>query len=305
MDSNKPHSKMDGQSNENFFISFENVAVYSWLKVVADVQKRLTESHSSDEYGIIKVAEDITPSNLSPLHLVTLACLILSLMHHGISGRIEGSVEMIDFLTNDLHLNEYFTSQSPYVDSKSDYTLNLWLVSPVHSLLYSQHVADYLKRRYFTEKDLSGLRVILDELYANIADHSSSKGVAYSFIRYDEERSIIQVAFCDFGIGIKESLRRSGIVPDKEYILTATTKGVTAHSNTHNKGFGLDTVISSVIGTGNVVRICSGSELFVFYGSTNSHETFECAYEFPGTLVYLDIDISTFEDADYIDDFEL
>lgn len=37
MDSNKPHSKMDGQSNEIFFISFENVAVYSWLKVVADV----------------------------------------------------------------------------------------------------------------------------------------------------------------------------------------------------------------------------------------------------------------------------
>lgn len=100
-------------------------------------------------------------------------------------------------------------------------------------------------------------------------------------------------------------MRRSGIVPDKEYILTATTKGVTAHSNIHNKGFGLDTVISSVIGTGNVVRICSGTELFVFYGSTNSHETFECAYEFPGTLVYLDIDISTFEDADYIDDFEL
>lgn len=171
--------------------------------------------------------------------------------------------------------------------------------------MYSQYLSDYLKRTYFADKDLSSIKVVLDELYANISDHSESDGVAYSFVKYDIPGQLIKIAFCDFGIGIKASLLKGGSNIAREYVKAATMKGITAGSNSHNRGFGLDTVVSSLSGSGKKISILSGSELFVAYGDRNIQRTWQTGFDFRGTLIYFDMPISSFEDADYLDDYEL
>lgn len=82
-------------------------------------------------------------------------------------------------------------------------------------------------------------------------------------------------------------------------------KGVTARSNTHNRGFGLDTVVSSLAGSDSVIKILSGTELYLSSGDGNIRRTWQADFDFEGTLIYFDMPISSFEDAYYVDNFEL
>lgn len=293
------------QHNSSETISFESLNTVNWVRRVCEEQTKITNGHYDQKNVHINLSDNFVRIELKPFHLVTLACLIWQLRQRGIRGSIQANEDILTFFKDDLHLNDYLSSEIPHINSESWNQLNLWKVHSTHALMYSQHVADYLKRRYFVDKDVSGLRVVLDELYANIADHSDAHGLAFSFIRYDEQNGIINIAFCDFGIGIKASLDKSGIHAEHNYIQQATTKGVTARSNSHNKGFGLDTVVTSLCNTGNTIKIFSGNELFVSYGNGINQRTWITDFNFEGTLICFDLPITSFDDADYITDFEL
>lgn len=286
-------------------IHFDSLEKSMWLKTIGEENINIASDKYTSQHIIVSIHTDIRPEMLTPVHLVTLACLIQHLKMKGAGGRIQAHRDLISYFQDDLHLGQYFSSEVAHVKSESNYNLNLWRVRTDHAQMYSTHVSEYLRKTYFANKDLSGLNVVLNELYANIADHSESNGLAYSFIEYDKNKQIIKIAFCDFGIGIKASLMKGGAKIEKDFIRAATIKGVSARSNTHNKGFGLDTVVSSVCGTNNVIRILSGSELFVSYGDSQNQRTWQTDFDFQGTLIYFDMPISSFEDDGYVDDFEL
>lgn len=286
-------------------IFFDSIEKGKWIQRIAEEQTKIHNGLYRSAEATVKLCQDLTLDTLTPLHLVTLACFVQLLKKSGcLRGNIKANQDVIDHFIRDLHLPEYFSSATPHVKSENEYNLNLWKISSKHAATYSQHVADYLKRNYFVGKDLSGLKVVLDELYANIADHSEAD-IAYSFIKYDETEETIKIAFCDFGIGIKASLLKGGASAIENFIYAATLKGVTAKSNTHNRGYGLDTVVSSINDSGNLVRILSGNELFISYGSNANQRTWPLDFDFKGTLIYFDLPISSFEDADYLEDFEL
>lgn len=72
--------------------------------------------------------------------------------------------------------------------------------------------------------------------------------VLLSYIKYDEEEQKIHFAICDLGLGIPTTLR--GAIPDIGDDANALRKsldiGVSAKSNKHNMGFGLDNVLSNL-----------------------------------------------------------
>lgn len=286
-------------------IKFDTIDRNDWIEKVAKVQSVFATESVVDNQVEIYIDSNIAPRQLHPVHLVLLACLIRLLKNKGCEVQLTASQLMIEYLRDDLHIDVYFATGILHVNAESRSDLNLWQVVPEQSLIYSNHVADYLKRNYFCHKDLSMLKVVLDELYANISDHSHAGDIAYSYIHYDEVTETIKIAFCDFGIGIPESLRRANITVDKGYIRTATGKGVSSRSNAHNKGFGLDTVVSSIEGTRNTISIVSGNELFISFGIGDHERTWPRAYDFRGTLVFFDLPIDAFEEADYIAEFEL
>lgn len=296
---------MDSNARQ-IIINLDNPNIDKWIEKIAKVQMNSAFGDFEGCEIFIMLGDKVLKESLLPVHLVSLACLVKQLQKSGcICGHIKGNDTLINYMKNDLHISDYFSSAIFYVEGESDYNLNLWRVSSEHSLMYSQYVSDYLKRRYFKEKDLSMLKVVLDELYANIADHSEAEGIAYSFINYDIKSGLIRIAFCDFGIGIKESLLKSGSKISNDFVRFATQKGVSAQSNTHNRGYGLDTVISAVCASGNSVRILSGKELLISYGSVLTQRTWLLDFDFMGTLIYFDIPVSSFEDSDYMYDFEL
>lgn len=286
-------------------IVFDSADRLGWIRRICGVQSDLSSGEFASGEVSIVIDKNINPEELHPVHLVLLACLVAMLRKHKCKGQIVANDAMIDYFCGQLHLDIYFNTGERHVKSESPADLNLWQVSEESSLFYSSHVADYLKTKYFRSKDLSPLRVILDELYANIADHSYAGEMAYSYIHYDERNRTINIAFCDFGIGIPRSLQEAGIESDEGYIMKATGRGISAKSNTHNKGFGLDTVVSNIEGSGNKITIISGDELFVSYGIGDYARTIKQPSYLNGTLIYFDLPIDGFEDADFIDEFEL
>lgn len=286
---------------ENVEFRFSNDGLGVWFNHISDFCNQIKEGLQNKDVTIL-LPDNLNPLNLKPVHLVTLACLIASLSKTNYnSGRLRGPMEIINYLKDKIHFPEYFNAAVFHVKSEINYDLNLWKVSAEHSPMYSQKVAEYLRNKYFKNKDLSGLKVVLDELYANISDHSKSNGIAYSYIKYDEAEEKVNIAFCDFGVGIKASLASNNINVSENVIEYATRKGVSAKTNTHNRGFGLDTVVTSIFDTGNPIRIVSGNELFISYGDYQNFRTWHLNFEFPGTLIYFDLPIKSFEDLEYVE----
>ena len=276
-----------------------------WIKRICEEQAFIKEGKYYGKTVRIVTPKDLCPESLKPVHLVTLACLVHALKKVGASGHIEGTQDLMNYLKEDIHLDLYFSSSLFHVESKNKYDLNLWKIEVDHIFHYSDHLTRYLQRNFFSDRDVSGIKVILDELFANIADHSHAKGTAFSFINYNESEKRIYAAFCDFGIGIRQSLSKSsGDVPP-DAIRFATTKGVSAKSNSHNRGFGLDIVLEGVRQSGGSIRILSDNELFVAKDYALAPKTIYLPFRFNGTLVYFDFFIEALEEEDFFEGIEL
>lgn len=273
-----------------------------WLSAIGIGRQRIMSCRPNTIVEL-SISDEISPRNIEPWHIVSLACLIeLSSKHVSKFSLIAGE-ELHEFFKNNLHLDKYFSKNS-HVESESNTILNLWKINTKESLFYSSRLSTYLKQTYFKGKDISMLKLMLDELYANVADHSHSEDIAYSFIQYYPERNIISVAFCDFGIGIPSSLKQNGKHPilRRDYIKYATQRGITVKSSIHNSGFGLATVLDCMENSNHYLRIISNDELYYhlnFNGQINE-KTFLLNQPFDGTLIYYDIDISQFQSEEIL-----
>lgn len=275
-----------------------------WIRKVSSVEEDI-KAHKfkpGDRLPIL-MSHDIGIDSLAPCHFVLLGCLLELAYRSGLYPLISASNDMISFMRDDLKLHHYFDAHhAPNVEPVSGYHSNLWKISSNYAFMYSHKLQEYLQKTYFMGKDLSPLKIVLDELYSNISDHSQSDDIAFSYVKYDEAKREILVAFCDFGVGIPGSLRNSGIADRYEWIKYAIEKGVTAKSTLHNRGFGLDTVVSN-IPDGGVLRIISDKEFF--HCSPNKrYRTYFLNYSFGGTLIYFEIPIDSFDESDYLCNFQ-
>ncbi|MBQ7942348.1 MAG: hypothetical protein IJ328_08100 [Muribaculaceae bacterium] len=273
-----------------------------WIKSINSIHQQVMHISNIDEVHII-LHDNIYPDDFEPWHIVSLACT-LDLVHK-IAHKMQlfANQKTIEFLDKDLHLQMYFYEQS-HINAKSRNILNLWQIKSDETLFYSNELSRYLKQEYFSGRDISMLKIMLDELYANVADHSKAEGIAYSYINYNEKKRIISVAFCDFGIGIPTSLKQANLHPENSrfYIEHATKCGVSARTNIHNAGFGLATVLDCMQGSNHYLRIISNNEMFYHLNNNNEivEKTFPLNFNFAGTLIYYNIDISQFENEEVI-----
>ena len=284
--------------NQRLKLQFTSADKEEWIRKVSGVEADI-KSHNFTEGDRmpILISKDIGRETLAPCHFVLLGCLLELAYRSGLYPKISASDDMISFLRDDLKLHHYFDAHhAPNVVPVSSFHSNLWKISSDYAFMYSHNLQEYLQKTYFTGRDLSPLKIVLDELYSNISDHSQSDDIAFSYVKYDMAKRDILVAFCDFGIGIPASLRNSGITGRYEWIKYAIEKGVTAKSTLHNRGFGLDTVMSN-IPDGGILRIISGTEFF-HCSPSKSYRTYFLNYSFGGTLIYFEIPIDSFESFD-------
>lgn len=272
-----------------------------WIQQINQFHQNVVISKNDNVF--IKIEKHIQPNDLMPLHIVSLACLIDCIYPKASGIWIHANQNTTDFLMRDLHLQKYFKEVS-HVEAESKTILNLWKIVPEEAYLYSNQNLKYLKQEYFKGLDISMLSTTLAELYANVADHSKSNGIAYSYIQYNELEQAISVGFCDFGVGIPNSLKNANLHPtsNDNYIEYATKRGITAKSNEHNAGFGLDTLKDCMQGSDNNLIIISNNEMYIYSCSRGIiiERTTDLNFNFQGTLISYTINVSQFESEEII-----
>lgn len=214
--------------------------------------------------------------------------------------------ELKEFIHNDISLTQYWKKENTdYIESPDSSRLNLWRVVEGKAEEYGVCVHLYFNNK-FPYIDFFMLNSCLTELYFNIFDHANANGIAFSYISYDEKDEIIHIAICDFGKGIANTIQEAypNIINDKEALLESIKRGVSARSNEHNAGFGLDNVISA-LSNESTLRIVSNKAILICSKKAESSETktYDLSFEFKGTLIYFDLPISSFDESEISNEY--
>lgn len=255
----------------------------------------------------IEFAEKVLPEDFGAMQIVLLACLIAEYDKKGYSVHFGNNTQKLRrFFAEEIYIHLYLGREKyDHVVAPDESVLNLWRVVENRIIPYSKKVHEFLKTRYFTDRDLSAFEVVLLEMYCNVFDHALADGVAFSYVKYHEITGKISVAVCDFGQGIAHSLRPKYPVfhSDKDALVGAFTKGVSARTKSSNRGMGLDDVVS-FLGTGDTLRIAS-NRAFCFQMGGDSKKVYDLYFDFRGTLLYFDISIQNLEKEDFVGCFSL
>lgn len=290
-------------------INFKSPNKSEWIKIVVESIHKI-KNGTSDSITITLVFEsDVKVQNFDPIHIVLLSCFIDDLKKKNFFVRLQiEDGELRSFIFNDVNIKKYWGVEPlSYIDSPIITDLNLWRISDSDKESYSISIHNYFKRRYFKGYDLSAFKNSLNELYSNVFDHADASGNAFSYIRYDEENRKIKVAVCDFGKGVASTLRKQypEFENDENALRNSIEAGISARTQKHNKGFGLNNITTS-LSQGDEFRLFSNTALLLIKdGMIQTWDTSdEIKADFRGSLIYFDISIDNFEKEEFIDNFD-
>lgn len=270
-----------------------------WLKELSNIRNGYSSSNYKNDIAF-EFSEELSEKDIEPIHLVTLACLIQFFHDKGHKVWLRNSNKSVkDMLFNQLRFQEYWIGGKHHIDAKDESLFNLWRIVESEKDLYAKNVELYFKNTFFKGKDLSAISICMIEAFYNVFDHAQANGNAFSLIKYDEKSEKLNVAICDFGIGIAQSVRDfdPSISSDQEALLKSIEVDFTVRSKSHNAGKGLDNILNC----SDVIRIISNG---AFLLKNDNTKVFDLGYNFEGTLIYFDIDLSNAEDEEILDEFE-
>lgn len=282
-------------------IPFDTLERRDWLKNISSVREKYNDINYKKQV-LLNFSDSLEACYFEPIHFVTLACLIQFLDQNGHKVFLSSENDSIrNMLFNDLRFQEYWSGGRNHVDSTSPNFFNLWRVVEAEKDLYAKNVEIYFRKTFFKEKDLSAISLSMIEAYYNVFDHADAQGNAFSLIKYDEGKEVLNVAISDFGKGISKSVRdfNPAIKTDKDALLKSVEVNFTVRSKAHNKGKGLDNILSC----SSVVRIfCNNALLLKRDGVI---KMLDIDFHFYGTLIYFEIPLSLSDDEEILEEFEL
>ena len=270
-----------------------------WLKRIMEICQ--ADYQTGDR--LILSFNGLTKSKLEPWHIVSFACLVEHLDRKKVIVSLDRKEECGEYFFSDLHLGAYWKGKQDYTEAEQDTILNLWHIKPEHTEEHARRTVEYLKNRFFRNKDLSSVTLSLLEAYYNINDHSYCEGNAFSMLSFDEEKEILNVAVCDFGIGIAQSVKDfdKDIDNDKVALKKAIEAKFTVGSQAHNAGLGLVNIRSACTEKDYLWIICNKAALAL---SSTQEKAFDIGFDFHGTLLTYNVSLSHFEDEDTLEGYE-
>lgn len=269
-----------------------------WIVDIVNIRNMIDDSC---KYLYIDIAKEVTKSNIENYHIVTLACLLDFAKRKGILVYLRiGDAALKEYIFNDIRLRMYLSvDENKSYASPEQKPFNIWRIEEKYSTNYAIALSRFFKSSYFEDKDISGLNNCIVELFQNVIDHSQADGVAFVAISYDPNLQQISIAICDFGVGIPYTLREQ-YRSECEALSKCLLRGVSAKTNEHNFGFGMDNVISTM-GKEDILRIVSNRAFL--YKTREREETYSLNFDFQGTLIYFTVPTDNFEKEEIIDQF--
>lgn len=278
-----------------------------WLERICFWHATVPKALGSSDCIHLIIGEKVYKDKFYPFHIVTLSCLIESFKMKGYLVMLEvKNAQLERFIHNDVSLILYWKGEKPaHIESPDPSRLNLWRVAKGKAEEYEASIHRYFSGK-FPGVDFFMLKSCLSELYFNIFDHADANGVDFSYIHYDNDAEIIHIAICDFGKGIARTIKEAykDVENDNDALVMSLKKGVSARSNGHNAGFGLDNVLSS-LSDFSTMRIVSNSALLLCMKKDGNVETkaYNIPFNMNGTLIYFDMPISSFELTEVEEEF--
>lgn len=277
-------------------LTFHTTNKDSWLSKIMEYRNCI---QSGDCDAVIFTFPGIEVKNLKPVHIVSLACLIEHIHRFNVNIKVDRKTAVGDYLYRTLKFREYWAGGRDHSHIEDENILNLWRLKEEQKELYGNEVANYLKTKFKSDKDLSAVKLSITEAFYNVCDHADAKGNAFSFILFDPDKQILQIAVCDFGIGIGNSVRTIlPYVTDEEALRKAIEPKFTVRSKVHNSGMGLYTIRGSSTEDQNMLILSNGAFLMT---KGESIRTQKMDFEFQGTLVYYKINLNHYEVAETLD----
>lgn len=283
-------------------IIFNSLRKEEWLKEISSIRNTYKDGVYKKNVRFV-FDNTLKADSFQPIHLVTLACLIHFLDAKGHMVYVSSDNDsVVSVLFEQLRFPEYWSGGKNHVDATDSNVFNLWRIVEAEKDLYAKNVEQYFKNTFFRGKDLSVISLSMVEAYYNVFDHADADGNAFSLIKYEEAEEVLHVAICDFGKGIAKSVRdfNSEIQKDTDALLKSIEIDFTVGSKAHNKGKGLDNILSC----SDVVRIVSNNALLLKI-SSDIVKAFKTDFHFSGTLIYFEIALSKMEDEEILEEFEL
>lgn len=168
---------------------------------------------------------------------------------------------------------------------------------------YAQQAKAYFSEQVLPGKNLDVLSLNWAELFNNICDHSRSIVQGYCFTQHYPNRQQLVTAVCDFGVGIPDSInkmrRAQDMTPlsEPDALSEALRRGVTTRSTPRNRGFGLDSLASSVRGLGGEMIFLSNFAQ-LSQSATGKLEAKPLPYYVPGTLIVVTLNTASLPDVE-------
>lgn len=272
---------------DEYKIVFDSLKEHSWLSIISqECKKEIFEEQ-------ISLTFPVDVSMLKPMHITSLACFVRYLRDKGNKVTIEGDEE--EFV-NELLNYSHSTPNASY--------FGLWRIEEAWKDSKCIQITNFLKSMTsLRKKDLSAFQISLEEAFANVFDHAEANGNAYSFISFDEKNMRIEVAVCDFGVGIPKTIAGTIRVSvlDSIAIVNAMENGFSSKSREHNRGFGLANIRSACT-DGDEFCVISRTGKVVVKGSEES--IYKSLFDFPGTLLFYEISLENYDDEEIINEFE-
>ncbi len=279
---------------------FHSADKLSWLRDVSNYASLCYEQGDVVSMHFSQISEI---NKLTPIHIVTLACLIDFLDRKGVGVTIKNDNEVASFLCSELRLREYWAGKKNYVPASRDTVFNLWRIIDNQKEVYSCLIHDYLKKEFFHNKDLGAVKNSIDEVCYNIFDHANAQDNAFSFVKFDAQTEKLFVAVCDFGIGISASVKNAtNIVDDCLALHKAMEYKFTVGSRQHNQGMGLGNILETCFDGDELCIVCNHA---ILKADTDKINVEKNDFFFPGTLIFYELSLSHFEDEEIIDNFVL
>lgn len=277
-------------------LTFNSTNKDIWLSKIMDYKNCV---HNEDCENVVLTFPNIEVKDLSPVHIVTLACLIEYISRFDVNIKVDRKTAVGDYLYLTLKFKEYWAGGQDHSHIEDENILNLWRLKEEQKELYGDEVANYLKSKFKSDKDLSAVKLSITEAFYNVCDHADANGNAFSFILFNPDKQILQIAVCDFGIGIGTSVRT--VLPDasdEEALRKAIEPRFTVKSRMHNSGMGLDSIRGSSTEDQNMLILSNGAFLMA---KGDSVRTKKLDFEFKGTLVYYKINLNHYEVPETLD----
>lgn len=281
----------------------EDTQLFQWFRFVA--QNRYPEHSSAGAIGI-----DVTKTKfLRPFQLATLACLLEEYHQHGIPVRFlykaksKSGRHMLNVGLRTVFKDGGFKEK--FLDHVKKNSLPVWRLQREYLDTFLSETELFYRNHNLQNKDLTPVRLGLSEALNNVLDHAGSQN-GYVLSQYYPNAHTLVVVVCDFGVGIPTRVnefrknRNERTLTPAQCIKKALEKGFSTLSAPHNRGWGLDNILSNVNAVNGDLLIVSNKG-FLWKQKTKwgvKDEVDNLEFSFPGTFIGIRLNANYFETID-------